>query len=71
MEVRKLQFIRGQFMLNIPVYMAKGLNWQRGDQIFITPTDNGAIEINNPDVKATRHKKRTIEQIAAELSRKP
>ena len=52
---RKLQAMHGAFLLNIPMYAARTLNLQRGDNMSVVLTENGALRIekeNNPEVGA-------------------
>ena len=42
---RKLQQVRGSFVLNMPVVAVRTLNLHQGDAMFVSLTDDGAIRI--------------------------
>ncbi len=43
--IRKLQYIGRQYLLNIPVQVVKGSQWQKGDYFELDRQGNGAFQI--------------------------
>jgi len=44
-KVRKLQFIGGQYLLNVPKSIVNNAKWKQGDYFEVTQTDQDTLKI--------------------------
>ena len=44
-KTRRLQFIGGQFLLNIPQRLVKRFHWKKGDYFNVEVTDDEVLEV--------------------------
>lgn len=56
-KLRKLQFINGQFMLNMPRPIIETLMWEMGDYCMVTKKNKNTLEIHK-----TADRRATIDQ---------
>ena len=70
-NVRKIQYIGNQHLLNLPADFVKYAEWQKGDYLEVVPKEKNVIEVRKRAGKEAQRAEvilAALEQEAAELS---